>query len=210
MSAAIAILFIVVIAIAGLGIIVVNALAESPWGTFTIAMTIPLAIFMGFYMYVWRKGRVVEATVIGIIGLMACVIFGEPLNHPDSAIGSLFRLSREQLVFAIAIYGFAASVLPVWLLLSPRDYLSSFMKIGTIALLVLGIVIVNPGAPDAGAHRIRERRRAHHPRTALPVLLHHHRVRRDLRLPFPGRLGHHAEDGRQGDATSARLATARC
>ena len=144
LAGAIAILFIVVIAIAGLGIIVVNALAESPWGTFTIAMTIPLAIFMGFYMYVWRKGRVVEATVIGIIGLMACVIFGEPLNHPDSVIGGWFRLSREQLVFAIGIYGFAASVLPVWLLLSPRDYLSSFMKIGTIALLVLGIVIVNP------------------------------------------------------------------
>ena len=143
-AGAIAILFIVVIAIAGLGIIVVNALAESPWGTFTIAMTIPLAFFMGFYMYVWRKGRVVEATVIGIIGLMACVIFGEPLNHPESVIGSWFTLSREQLVFAIAIYGFAASVLPVWLLLSPRDYLSSFMKIGTIALLVLGIVIVNP------------------------------------------------------------------
>ncbi|MGH9175932.1 MAG: carbon starvation CstA family protein, partial [Vicinamibacterales bacterium] len=144
LAGAVAILFIVVIAIAGLGIVVVNALAESPWGTFTIAMTIPLAIFMGFYMYVWRKGRVVEATVIGIIGLMACVIFGEPLNHPDSPIGSLFRLSREQLVFAIAIYGFAASVLPVWLLLSPRDYLSSFMKIGTIALLVVGIVLVNP------------------------------------------------------------------
>src|SRR5688500_17807286 len=143
-AGAIAILFIVVIAIAGLGIVVVNALAESPWGTFTIAMTIPLAIFMGFYMYVWRKGRVVEATVIGIVGLMACVIFGEPLNHPDSVLGSYFRLTREQLVFSIAIYGFAASVLPVWLLLSPRDYLSSFMKIGTIALLVLGIVIVNP------------------------------------------------------------------
>jgi carbon starvation protein len=143
-AGAVAILFIVVIAIAGLGIVVVNALAESPWGTFTIAMTIPLAIFMGFYMYVWRKGRVVEATVIGILGLMACVIFGEPLNQPDSTIGSMFRLSREQLVIALGIYGFAASVLPVWLLLSPRDYLSSFMKIGTIALLVLGIVIVNP------------------------------------------------------------------
>jgi carbon starvation protein len=143
-AGAVAILFIIVIAIAGLGIVVVNALNESPWGTFTIAATIPLAIFMGFYMYVWRKGRVVEATVIGVLGLMACVIFGEPLNHPDSVVGSWFRLSREQLVFAIAIYGFAASVLPVWLLLSPRDYLSSFMKIGTIAVLVLGIVIVNP------------------------------------------------------------------
>jgi carbon starvation protein len=143
-AGAVAILFIVVIAIAGLGIIVVNALAESPWGTFTIAMTIPLAIFMGFYMYVWRKGRVVEATVIGCMGLLACVVFGEPLNHPDSALGGFFRLTREQLVISIGVYGFAASVLPVWLLLSPRDYLSSFMKIGTIALLVLGIVIVNP------------------------------------------------------------------
>jgi carbon starvation protein len=143
-AGAVAILFIVVIAIAGLGIVVVNALAESPWGTFTIAMTIPLAIFMGFYMYVWRKGRVVEATVIGIIGLMACVIFGEPLNHPGSVVGSYFRLTREQLVFALAAYGFLASVLPVWLLLSPRDYLSSFMKIGTVAALVLGIFIVNP------------------------------------------------------------------
>ena len=143
-AGAVAILFIVVIAIAGLGIVVVNALAESPWGTFTIAMTIPLAIFMGFYMYVWRKGRVVEATVIGIIGLMACVIFGEPLNHPDSVIGGWFRFSRTELVFLLAAYGFAASVLPVWLLLSPRDYLSSFMKIGTIALLVVGIFIVNP------------------------------------------------------------------
>ena len=200
LSAAIAILFIVVIAIAGLGIIVVNALAESPWGTFTIAMTIPLAIFMGFYMYVWRKGRVVEATVIGIIGLMACVIFGEPLNHPGSAIGSMFRLTREQLVFAIAIYGFAASVLPVWLLLSPRDYLSSFMKIGTIALLVLGIVIVNPVLQMPALTEYVNGGGPDHPRTALPVLLHHHRVRRDLRLPFPGRLGHHAEDGRQGDA----------
>src|SRR5919106_2330261 len=94
-AAAIAIFFIIIIAIAGLGIVVVNALAESPWGTFTIAATIPLAIFMGFYMYVWRKGRVAEATVIGVIGLLACVVFGEPLNHPDSTIGSWFRLSRE-------------------------------------------------------------------------------------------------------------------
>src|SRR5688572_5193995 len=101
LAGAIAILFIVVIAIAGLGIIVVNALADSPWGTFTIAMTIPLAIFMGFYMYVWRKGRVVEATVIGVIGLMACVIFGEPLNHEGSLIGGFFTLSRTQLVVAI-------------------------------------------------------------------------------------------------------------
>lgn len=141
---AIAILFIVVIALAGLGINVVNALAESRWGTFTIAMTIPLAVFMGFWMYVWRKGKIVEATVMGVIGLILAVVLGAPLNDPSSTIGSFFHLTRTQLVVSLAIYGFAASVLPVWMLLSPRDYLSSFMKIGTIAFLVVGVIIVNP------------------------------------------------------------------
>jgi carbon starvation protein len=142
--ASVAILFIIVIALAGLGINVVNALAESRWGTFTIATTIPLAIFMGFYMYRWRKGKIAEATVIGVVGLLAAVALGAPLNSPDSTIGNLFHLTRTQLVVSLMIYGFAASVLPVWMLLSPRDYLSSFMKIGTIAFLVLGVIIVNP------------------------------------------------------------------
>ena len=142
--ASIAILFIIVVALAGLGINVVNALAESQWGTFTIAMTIPLAIFMGFWMYQWRKGKVVEATVIGVIGLLLAVGLGAPLNEPDSTFGSFFHLSRTQLVVTLMVYGFAASVLPVWMLLSPRDYLSTFMKIGTIAFLVLGVFIVNP------------------------------------------------------------------
>ena len=84
----------------GLGIIVVNALADSPWGTFTIAMTIPLGIFMGFWMYVWRKGRITEATIIGVIGLLLAVCGGEPLNHPDSWLGSFFHLSRTELVVA--------------------------------------------------------------------------------------------------------------
>jgi carbon starvation protein len=142
--ASIAILFILVVALAGLGISVVNALADSRWGTFTIAMTIPLGIFMGFWMYVWRKGRIVEATVIGVIGLLLAVVAGEPINHPDSWIGSFFHLSRTQIVIALALYGFAASVLPVWLLLSPRGYLSSFTKIGTIFFLALGVIWVNP------------------------------------------------------------------
>jgi carbon starvation protein len=144
MTAMIAILFVVVIAMAGLGLAVVNALADSPWATFTIAVTIPLAIFMGLYMYVFRKGRIAEATVIGVIGLALAVIFGEPLNHATSGLGAVLRMSRNELLACLAIYGFAASVLPVWLLLSPRDYLSSFMKIGTIAFLVLGVIIVNP------------------------------------------------------------------
>ena len=140
----VAILFVLVIAMAGLGLTVVNALAESAWATFTIAVTIPLAIFMGFYMYVFRKGRIVEATIVGIIGLAMAVIFGEPLNHATSGLGAVLRMSRNELLACLAVYGFAASVLPVWMLLSPRDYLSSFMKIGTIAFLVFGVIWVNP------------------------------------------------------------------
>jgi len=137
-----AILFIVVIALAGLGLVVVNALSESPWGTFTIGATIPLALFMGFYMYRFRKGHIAEATVIGVIGLLLAVAFGKPLA--GTAFGQWFVLSHKQLVVAMAAYGFLASVLPVWMLLAPRDYLSAFMKIGTIALLVAGVIIVNP------------------------------------------------------------------
>jgi len=142
--AAIAILFIVVIALAGLGITFVNAISDSAWGVFTIAMTIPLGMFMGFWMYVWRKGKITEATVIGVTGLLLAVVLGEPLNHPDSWIGSFFHLSRTEVVIALAVYGFAASMLPVWLLLSPRGYLSSFTKIGTIFLLAFGVIVVNP------------------------------------------------------------------
>jgi carbon starvation protein len=141
-TAAIAILFIVVIAMAGLGIVVINALAESAWATFTIGTTIPLALFMGFYMYRFRKGHIAEATTIGVIALLLAVILGKPLA--DSSYGHWFLFSRNQLLLMLALYGFAASVLPVWMLLSPRDYLSSFMKIGTILFLVLGVVIVNP------------------------------------------------------------------
>ena len=141
-TAAVAILFVIVIALAGLGLAVVNALAESPWGTFTIGMTIPLALFMGLYMYVFRKGKISEATTIGVIGLLLTVVLGKPLA--SSFLGPYFTLSREQLVFTLAAYGFIASVLPVWLLLCPRDYLSSYMKIGTIAFLVIGVIVVNP------------------------------------------------------------------
>jgi carbon starvation protein len=141
-TAAVAILFIIVIALAGLGLAVVNALQESAWGTFTIGVSIPLALFMGLYMYRFRKGKIAEATVIGVIGLFLAVILGKPLAA--SAIGPWFNLSREQLIVAMAGYGFIASVLPVWMLLCPRDYLSSFMKIGTIAFLVIAVVIVNP------------------------------------------------------------------
>jgi carbon starvation protein len=141
-TAAVAILFIIVIALSGLGLAVVNALHESAWGTFTIGMSIPLALFMGVYMYRLRKGHIVEATAIGVAGLLLAVILGKPLAA--SAWGPLFQLSRGELIVAMGAYGFVASVLPVWLLLCPRDYLSSFMKIGTIAFLVLAVMLVNP------------------------------------------------------------------
>jgi carbon starvation protein len=141
-TAAVAILFIVVIAMAGLGVAVVNALSESAWGVFTISMTIPLALVMSLYMYKIRPGKVAEATVIGVVGLLIAVIAGKPIAA--SSIGHWFELSRYQLIVGLAAYGFVASVLPVWLLLCPRDYLSSFMKIGTIAFLIVGVAIVNP------------------------------------------------------------------
>jgi carbon starvation protein len=141
-TAAVAILFIIVIALAGLGLAVVNALHESAWGAFTIGTSIPLALFMGLYMYRFRKGRIAEATAIGVAGLLLAVILGKPIAA--SEWGPLFQLSRNELIVAMGIYGFIASVLPVWLLLCPRDYLSSFMKIGTIIFLVIAVMVVNP------------------------------------------------------------------
>src|SRR6185503_16286261 len=124
--AAITVVLILIVALAGLGVAFVNALADSVWGTFTVAMTIPLGMFMGFWMYVWRKGKITEATVLGVIGLLLAVVGGEPLNRPDSVLGSYFHFSHHQLTILLGIYGFVASVLPVWLLLAPRGYLSSF------------------------------------------------------------------------------------
>jgi len=140
--AGIAILFIVVIALAGLGLVVVNALAESPWGTFTVGFTIPLALFMGLYMYRFRKGRIAEASIIGVVGLLAAVYLGGRIA--DSSLANTFTLSRNALILLMAAYGFIASVLPVWMLLCPRDYLSSYLKIGTIAFLIIGVILVHP------------------------------------------------------------------
>ena len=143
--AAIAIFFIVVIALAGLGRVVVSALAESAWGVFAIGVSIPLALLMGLWIYRVRGGAqrgITEATVVGVVFLLLAVVFGKEVQ--DSAFGEHLRLSETTLVLGIAVYGFVASVLPVWMLLCPRDYLSSYLKIGTILMLVLGVCIVNP------------------------------------------------------------------
>jgi carbon starvation protein len=141
-TTAIAILFIIVIALAGLGLAVVNALRDSAWGTFTIGATIPIALFMGLYMYRWRRGDVTVATVVGVAALILAVVGGKWVA--EASWGDIFILSRTELVFALAGYGFLASVLPVWMLLAPRDYLSTFMKIGTIGVLIVGLMIVRP------------------------------------------------------------------
>lgn len=141
-TASLAIFLILVIAMAGLGLVVVNALAESSWGTFTIASTIPIALFMGVWMFKFRKGKTTEATVMGVILLTLAVIYGRYI--PDSPFASWFSYDHKTLTILIAIYGFAASALPVWLLLSPRDYLSSIMKIVVIGMLAIGVVIVAP------------------------------------------------------------------
>ena len=140
--AGVAILFIVVIALAGLGLVVVNALAESPWGTFTVGFTIPLALLMGLYMYRFRVGRIREASAIGVAGLFFAVIVGGWVAQ--SAWAATFTLSRGTITILMAAYGFVASVLPVWMLLCPRDYLSSYLKIGTVAFLILGVILVHP------------------------------------------------------------------
>ncbi len=137
-----AIILIIVVALAGLGLVVINALAESSWGTFTIASTIPIAIIMGLWMFKVRKGKTVEATVFGVVMLILAVIGGRFV--PDSQIAAWFTFNHKTLTILLAVYGFFASVLPVWLLLSPRDYLSSIMKISVIALLAVGIIIVAP------------------------------------------------------------------
>src|SRR5258707_13937721 len=126
----------------GGGLAVDNAVEHNAWGTLTIGMSIALALGVGWYMYRLRPGHVAEATVIGVAGLLACVILGKPLA--SSSFGHYFLFTRTQLILLMAGYGFIASVLPVWMLLAPRDYLSSFMKIGTIALLIIGVIVVNP------------------------------------------------------------------
>src|SRR5688500_7042588 len=140
---ALAILFIVVIALAGLGLAVVNALHDSAWGAFTIGMSIPIALAMGLYMYRFRKGRIGEATAIGVVLLLACVVLGRVVAETP-VLARVFTLDKVQVTLAMAAYGFIASVLPVWMLLCPRDYLSSFMKVGTIIFLIIGVIVVAP------------------------------------------------------------------
>lgn len=137
-----AVLSIIILLLGAVALIVVNALKGSPWGTFTIAMTIPIAVLMGLYLRQLRPGKVLEASVLGFILVMLAIWGGQWLSH--SSYAPLFTYSATTLAIAIIIYGFAASALPVWLLLAPRDYLSTFVKLGTIAVLATGIIALRP------------------------------------------------------------------
>jgi len=141
--AQIGVLMIMVIILAVLALVVVKALAESPWGTFTVAATIPIAIFMGLYTRFLRPGRVGEVSVIGVVLLILAIIGGGHVAA-DPFWGPAFTLTGPTLAILMMVYGFIASVIPVWLLLAPRDYLSTFLKIGAIVALAVGILIVRP------------------------------------------------------------------
>ena len=140
----IALLFILLVTLAGLGIVVVNALSNSPWGVFTIAMTIPIALLMGLYMFKSAPGvvKIKGPSVFGVVLLLASVIGGRWIAA--SSVAGWFTFTPHQITLLMCAYGFIASALPVWLLLEPRDYLSTYMKLGTIAILILGVFIVRP------------------------------------------------------------------
>ncbi|MWA13541.1 carbon starvation CstA family protein [Streptomyces sp. BA2] len=133
---------IMIILLGVLALVIVNALADSPWGTFSIAMTIPIALFMGFYLRILRPGRVSEVSLIGITLLLIALVAGRWVA--ESSLAQTFTLAPSTLVIWLVAYGFIASILPVWMLLAPRDYLSTFMKIGTILLLAIGVVVTLP------------------------------------------------------------------
>lgn len=141
--AVVAVIAILVILLAVLALVVVNALGESPWGVFTVGATIPIAMFMGGYLRYWRVGKIMEVTVIGVVLLLLAVWGGQYVYHQPE-LARLFKLGKEPIAWAIIFYGLMASVLPVWLLLAPRDYLSTFMKLGTIFALAFGVLVVLP------------------------------------------------------------------
>jgi carbon starvation protein len=145
-TTSLSILFVIIVALAGLAIVVVNALFKNPWGVYTLFMTIPIAILVGLYMFKIMPGSIRSGSIVGFLLVLGAVFTGQWVapGQPLAGVANLFNLTKEQLSIALPIYGFFAAVLPVWLLLAPRDYLSSYMKIGTILALALGILIVQP------------------------------------------------------------------
>ena len=190
----IAVLFILLVTLAGLGIVVVNALANSPWGVFTIGMTVPIAFVMGVWMFKSPRGRDQDYRAEHLWR-------GVPAggSRPDTrsraaALPHVLTFNPHQITLMMMIYGFVASVLPVWLLLEPRDYLSTYVKLGTIAVLMIGVFVVHPEHSVSELHAIHSRRRADHQGQAISVFVRDDCLRRDLGIPLAGLVGNHAED----------------
>src|SRR6266705_2929510 len=142
-TALLTVLFIMIILLAVVALVVVNALKGSPWGTFTIAATMPIAVFMGVYLRYWRPGKVLECSALGFVLVMASIFGGQAISN-SATLAPWFTYSGVALAVALIIYGFFASALPVWLLLAPRGYLSTFVKLGVVFLLAAGILFVRP------------------------------------------------------------------
>ena len=200
--AMVAVLAIMVILLAVLALVVVNALKDSPWGVFTILCTIPIAILMGFWMKVWRPGRTLEASAVGVVLLLLALVGGRYV-----AESARWRRTSPTPGLTIAYgmigYGFIASVLPVWMLLCPRDYLSTFMKIGTILLLALGIVLVLPPLKLPAVTPFIDGTGPVFAGKLFPFRVHHHSLRCDQRLPRAGGVGDHPEDAHPGERRAA-------
>ena len=142
MGTLLATLFLLIITMAGMAAVVANSLENSPWGFFTVSATIPIAVFIGIYLRWIRPGKIREATVIGVALIMAAVVYGPDIAH--SSLAPYFTWDRKSIQIMLAVYSFFAAALPVWLLLAPRGYLSTYMKVGTIGALALGIILVMP------------------------------------------------------------------
>ena len=188
----VAVISIIVILLGVCALIVVNALKASPWGTFTIAMTIPIALLMGVYLRRLRPGKVLETSILGFLLVLLAIWGGGWAAHTPS-IGHYFTLSAPTLAVLIIIYGFAASAMPVWLLLAPRDYLSTFVKLGTIAMLALGIIALRPTLHMPAMTRFIDGTGPGLRGKLVSICLRDHRMRRHQRIPFPDCQRHHAK-----------------
>ena len=195
-TALVAVFGIMIILIAVLALVVVNALKASPWGVVTIGLTIPTALIMGVYMRWVRPHRVLEASAIGLVLLLVALFAGRWVAS-NPALAPAFTLTGKTLALLIMAYSFFASVLPVWLLLAPRDYLSAFVKIGVVLALALGIVIVLPPLQMPALTQFTNGTGPVFAGKDLSVRVHNHRLRRDQRIPFAHRVGNDTQAARQ-------------
>ena len=195
-AALIGTLMIMIILIAVLGLVVVNAMKHSPWATSTVFATIPVAILVGFYMRSIRPGRVLEASAIGV-ALIGLAVFGGGWVDAQSTLRAMFDYPGTTLAGFVIVYGWLAAIVPVWLLLAPRDYLSTFLKLGTVFLLAIAILLMHPQIKMPAHHSVHRWHRPVIHRQGVPVRFHHHRLRRRLRISRADLQRHDAEAHRQ-------------